>query len=150
MKKLLILALLALPLTSFARKPAVEPVTGISIDEYKDVPPSQAQGYDWNQESQGKTKGKIKFAPAIKGDVTKLPQHEIESTSTPDLTPAIILMLMLLLPFGIWFFLLGKLEAPATEVGFKDHEEEDNTLAFPSNKKSDDEDDDDFDVPKAS
>lgn len=151
MKKLLILALITLPFSSFARKPAVEPVTGISIDEYKDVPPSQAQGYDWNQGQTTKTK-KVNQVAAPKGDVTKLPEQEITMTSVPDLTPAVMLMFMLLLPFGIWFFLLGKLETPENEVGFQDEEDLDNTLAFPSKNKrnQNNDDDDDFDVPKAS
>ncbi len=34
--------------TIWARKPAVEPVLGISIDNQKTVPPGQAQGFDFN------------------------------------------------------------------------------------------------------
>lgn len=150
MKNLLILALFTLPLSSFARKPAVEPVTGISIDEYKEVPPSQAQGYNWNKKNTESLKVKENTAPQVKGDVSALPEREISSTTGPNLTPAIVLFFMLILPFGIWYFLLGKLDEPETEIGFQE-EEEDNTLAFPSKShKKDDEDDDDFDIPKAS
>lgn len=149
MKKLLILAIITLPFSSFARKPAVEPVTGISIDHYKDVPPSEAQGFDWKQDKSIQNK-KTKTVQA-KVDVEKLPEQEISETSNANLTPAIMLLFMLVLPFGIWFFLLGKLDTPENEVGFQEEEDADNMLAFPSkNKKDDSEDDDDFDVPKAS
>jgi len=146
MKKLIVLVIIALPLTSFARKPAVEPVTGISIDEYKDVPPSEAQGFNWNQDSKNTKSENVQ----AKVDVEKLPEQEINITSGPDLTPAMILMFMLVLPFGIWFFLLGKLDAPENEVGFEEQEDIDNMLAFPKKSEKDDGDDDDFDVPKAS
>ncbi|MBK24365.1 MAG: hypothetical protein CME70_10245 [Halobacteriovorax sp.] len=153
MKKLIVLSIILLPLTAFARKPAVEPVTGISIDDYKEVPPEQAKGFDWNNENKN-LRVEANSKPAIKVDVTKLPEQEIMTVSTPDLTPAIILMMMLALPFGIWFFLLGKLDAPVNEKGFEEEEDYlDNTLAFPSKKiksEKDDNDDDDFNIPKAS
>ncbi len=36
-------------LNSYARKPAVEPILGVSIEEYKEVPPQKAKGYDFNR-----------------------------------------------------------------------------------------------------
>ena len=148
MKKLLILLIFLLPLSAFARKPAIEPVTGISIDDYKEVPPSQAKGYNWNEENKKVTTEAI----APKGDVTKLPSRSISEETAPDLKPAIILVLLLVLPFGIWFFLNGKLDSPESEIGFQEEEEiNDNTLAFPkATKTKDDDDDDDFNIPKAS
>lgn len=148
MKKLLILLIFLLPLSAFARKPAIEPVTGISIDDYKEVPPSQAKGYNWNEENKKVTAEAI----APKGDVTKLPSRSISEETAPDLKPAIILVLLLVLPFGIWFFLNGKLDSPESEIGFQEEEEiNDNTLAFPkATKTKDDDDDDDFNIPKAS
>ncbi|MFT6068207.1 MAG: hypothetical protein ACJAT2_002921 [Bacteriovoracaceae bacterium] len=147
MKKLTILLILLLPLSAFARKPAVEPVTGISIDEYKEVPPSQAKGYNWNE---GESKVTTE-AVAPKGDPSKLPSRTISEATEPNLKPAFILVLLLVLPFGIWFFMNGKLDDPETEIGFQDEEIEDNTLAFPKSKKNDDDnDDDDFNIPKAS
>jgi hypothetical protein len=147
MKKLTILLILLLPLTAFARKPAVEPVTGISIDEYKEVPPSEAKGYNWNEGEAKVTKEAI----APKGDVSRLPTQTISETTGMDLTPAIILVMLLILPFGIKFFLNGKLDKPETETGLE-KEIHDNTLAFPksSKKEDDDNDDDDFNIPKAS
>ncbi len=153
MKNLIVLSLILLPFTVLARKPAVEPVTGISIDDYKEVPPSQAKGFDWSKNNK-ELKVNSDSKPAVKGDVTKLPEQEITTISTPDLSPAVILLMMLALPFGIWFFLLGKLEAPVNEKGFEEEEDHlDNTLAFPGKKtksESNDDDDDDFNIPKAS
>jgi hypothetical protein len=147
MKKLILLAVIAVSFSAFARNPAVEPVSGISIDHYNDVPPSEGQGFDWNNKKQQKSV-KTKNTQS-KLDVDRLPQQEITDTTGADLTPAFILFFMLVLPFGIWFFLLGKLEEPEVEVGFDD--EKDNMLAFPSkSNKDEDGDDDDFDIPKAS
>lgn len=152
MKKLILLAIITLPFSVFARKPAVEPVTGISIDHYKDVPPSQAQGFDWTSDKEAKPSKTNNTQSKL--DVDKLPEQQITDTTGPDLTPAIILFFLLVLPFGIWFFLLGKLEEPVNEVGFQDEETEDNMLAFPSKSKKEekgnDDDDDDFNIPKAS
>jgi hypothetical protein len=150
MKKLTILLILLLPLSAFARKPAVEPVTGISIDDYRDVPPSKAKGFNWNEGESKVTKEAI----APKGDTSKLPTRSIAEGSAPDLKPAFVLVLLLILPFGIWFFMNGNLDEPEIEIGFQD-ETYANTLAFPkSNKKKenddDDDDDDDFNIPKAS
>ena len=151
MKNITILILLILPFTSFARKPAVEPVTGISIDEYKDVPPSQAKGFNWTNPKKvdSVTNEKSKF------DSSKLPEQVISTAEAPDLTPAIVLFFMTILPFAVWFFLLGKLEEPVHDIGYQEDEDfEDNTLAFPNKAKEDskneNDDDDDFDVPKAS
>ncbi len=148
MNKLTILLILLLPFSAFARKPAVEPVTGISIDEYKEVPPSQAKGFNWNKDESKITTEAV----APKGDTSKLPSRSISETTEPSLKPAFILVLLLILPFGIWFFMNGELDEPESEIGFQEDEEiEDNTLAFPkSKKKDDDNDDDDFNIPKAS
>jgi len=153
MKKLIVLSLILLPFTVQARKPAVEPITGISIDDYKEVPPEQAKGFDWNNKNKN-LRVEAGAKPAAKIDISKLPEQEITSISTPDLTPAIILMMMLSLPFGIWFFLLGKLDSPVNEKGFEEEGDYlDNTLAFPGKKtksENNDDDDDDFNIPKAS
>lgn len=144
-----ILILLILPFSSFARSPAVGPVTGISIDEYKDVPPSQAKGFNW--------KNSEDIKPSF--DSSKLPEQGINTEEGPDLSPAIVLFFMSILPFGIWFFLLGKLADPAHDIGYQEEgddgqELKGDTLAFPPKakkySKNDDEDDDDFNLPKAS
>lgn len=51
MKYLFLIAtfLCVFKINSFARKPAVEPVLGISIEEYKEVEPKKAKGYDFNR-----------------------------------------------------------------------------------------------------
>ncbi|MEE3079607.1 MAG: hypothetical protein VX341_09760 [Bdellovibrionota bacterium] len=36
-------------INTFARKPAVEPIMGVSIEEYKEVPPAKAKGYDFSR-----------------------------------------------------------------------------------------------------
>lgn len=50
MKKLLFVFLFSMAATAFGRAPAVEPIRGISIDEYKEVDPKADPGFNWNRD----------------------------------------------------------------------------------------------------
>ena len=81
-----IIALLILTLTTpllAARSPAVEPVTGISIEEYNETKPSPSAGFDFSKTEESYTK-----APADTG---------------LSLTSALFLLLASALPFVVWF-----------------------------------------------
>jgi hypothetical protein len=149
MKMMTILSILLL--TSFtmaeAREPAVEPVTGISIDDYKVIPPSQAKGYDFQK---GKPKEVTKKAPVQKSNDRQFAATiPVETKTTqqlganaPTWPVSIFLFVLIALPFGAWFGIMKSLG--------QDKEDEyipSNTIAFPT--KSDSTDDDDFNLPKA-
>lgn len=140
----LILILALLTLTSFglhARGPAVEPVTGISIDDYKEIPPEQAKGYDFQK---GKPKAIAKKAHSessiapTKPVVTKT-EKQIYSEG-PSWPISIFLILLVALPFGAWFGVLKGLSSEETT-----EEAPSNTIAFPSKRT----DEDDTNWPKA-
>ncbi len=150
MKKISFLALVLLSTLSLvdAREPAVEPVTGISIDDYKVIPPSQAKGYDFQK---GKPKSVADKQPIQKTTDTTATTafKKVETKTTKQLgseAPAwptsILLFLLVALPFGAWFGIMKSLEQDKTEDIVPS-----NTLAFPSRDNKTD--DDDFNLPKA-
>ena len=67
----------------FARSPAVEPVTGISIDQYKEVEAGKDQGYDFSKNE----------------------PNYIKARSDAELSPttAFFLVVASALPFIVWF-----------------------------------------------
>jgi hypothetical protein len=84
--------------TTFARSPAVEPVTGISIDQYKQVDPSNDPGFDWNQQN-----SKAVSTSLI---TTRVPSQNslIQKTRSQEksLGTTLLLIALLTLPFFIW------------------------------------------------
>lgn len=120
---------------SFARKPAVEPVSGISIDQYADVPPSKAKPFDFTQ---GQTK---KLAPAKKGKTVKKTTMEDMRTTKSRTNKILVIVMVFLLPVAVWLGLMK---------GIKDLDIEEPSNVVDLNSKRTNDDDDDIDFPKAS
>jgi hypothetical protein len=81
-KHLALTGLLLLGTEAFGRSPAVEPISGISIDNYNDVPPEQAKGYDFDQKGTARK-------PAAPGGETSAYESNARSAitkSAPALT----------------------------------------------------------------
>ncbi|ATH06970.1 hypothetical protein BIY24_03170 [Halobacteriovorax marinus] len=119
---------------SFARKPAVEPVSGISIEEYNDVPPSKATPFDFTQK-------KEQPSAAVK-------KNEVKTTTINELDDAksstnqiIVILMVCLLPIAVWLGLMK---------GVKDLEEETPNNVVDLESKRGDDDNDDMNFPKAS
>lgn len=152
MKKITLLALILLSNMTLveAREPAVEPVTGISIDDYKVIPPSQAKGYEFQK---GKPSNVAQKAPVQKTttttNTTATTVTNIETKSTkqlqtdaPGWPTSLFLFVLIALPFGAWFGIMRSLQEDKTEDFVPS-----NTLAFPTREETTD--DDDFNLPKA-
>jgi hypothetical protein len=90
----LIFLLLSTPL--WARSPAVEPVTGISIEEYKEVDSKNAKGYDFTRH-----------------EITNVEQTSSESDLSVATT--IFLILASALPFVVWFGVMRALPDASEE-----------------------------------
>lgn len=122
----LVLFLLSSPL--FARSPAVEPVSGISIEEYREVEPSKAAGYNFTREE---------------------PPYE-QSGKNAQLTPttAFFLIVASALPFVVWF---GIMRALPDATPTTPQQSQTPTLSIINGEggKSDEEDEHDS-LPKAS
>ena len=120
---------------SFARGPAVEPVTGISIDQYDDVPPSQATPFDFTQNVKSKQLKPVKKTPVKETDLATL-----EDTQS-NTNKYIVIMMVCLLPIAVWLGLMK---------GVKDLEEEIPSNIVELDSKRNGSDDDDMNFPKAS
>lgn len=133
--------IILLPIGSFARGPAVEPVSGISIDDYKEIPPDQAKGYHFQKGKPVSASSVTPVKTITKSKNPKTKSKEQVYDSAPAWPLSFLLVLLIGLPFGIWIGVmksLGKEQEPLDTSH--------NTIAFPSKKSGDD---DDVDWPKA-
>ena len=96
-KQLILFLFLALITSSmsFARKPAVQPVSGISIEEYNDVPPSKATPYNFTQNEKSKRIAPIKKKPIKETSVEAMD----DTKSTTNQT--IVILMICLLPIAV-------------------------------------------------
>ncbi|OIQ19803.1 MAG: hypothetical protein BM556_04785 [Bacteriovorax sp. MedPE-SWde] len=139
MRKITVLTfILFISSTTFARKPAVDPVVGVSIEEYKEVPPEKAKGYDFNRRPNSeKRAASTKRTHSVEG-------LKVESaTDTSASSGKLIFLFLIFLPIvasGITFYRLGR--------KFDGITKDSNVTDINKNKK--DSDHDDFDIPKAS
>lgn len=125
---------------SFARKPAIEPVQGISIDHYKEVPPSQDKGFNFNSGPSETVKTH---------DVQTNPSHSSSSENSPW-PAAFAFTFFMLLPALLWWAVLSKTENEFEESN-SDNEFVGNTydLSEERIKRQSAHDDDDSHYPKA-
>ena len=118
---------------TFARKPAVDPIIGSSIEEYKEVPPEKAKGYDFSQKREVASRA---HSP------DKLKEG---STTDSEGSTNLLIVFFIFLPIiasGMTFYLLRKNKIVRSDF-------EDNLHSI-RGKKSDENDDNDIDFPKAS
>lgn len=119
---------------SFARKPAVQPVSGISIDQYNDVPPSKATPFDFTQPKNNK-----KAAPAKKAvkETNLEKMDDVKSTTNKT----IVVLMVCLLPIAVWLGLMK---------GVKDMDQDSPSNIVDLDSRRNNNDDDDHNIPKAS
>lgn len=131
-----------------ARKPAVLPVTSISIDDYKDVPPSEAKGYNWANKDTVKT-------PTAKKPVARTPaiqryDFNQSNTSGPSIPVIAFLVLMFGLPMALWWGIMKGLDQPEElDNDSSGSEVVDLNSERAKRESNSDNDDDDFHFPKA-
>jgi hypothetical protein len=116
-----------------ARKPAVDPVKEISIEEYNDVPPEQAKAYDFSRKS--KTLNAAK-KPLVRNVV---PVKSIDSLEDKSKSLNFLFIFVFATPFLIWFGIRQMVKR-------NDEDNMDNVTVLKTKKESDD----DIDFPKAS
>ncbi len=105
---LLILSITAFILSSsvFGRAPAVEPVTGISIDQYQEVDPKKDPGFNWNQDKSKHIR--------LKNEGQRTPAA-YDSKSSIAMTVIFILGIVSF-PIALWFTLMKSFpEAPTNQ-----------------------------------
>ena len=127
-----------------ARKPAVEPVMGLSIEEYDNVPPEKAQGFNFEQDSKQSPK-QVKQNQITPNQNPVAPRSLVNQSlqSADSDTPAILFYILLsLLPFVVWFGLMKSLESNEEEFTAEMYD-----LEAQRRKREEAKDDD---IPKAS
>lgn len=82
---------------TFGRAPAVEPVTGISIDQYREVDPKSDPGFNWKQNASKH----IHFNT----NTSKRAPASYESTTSKTMT-AVFLIAIAAFPIALWFTLM--------------------------------------------
>ena len=114
-----------------ARKPAVDPVQEISIEEYNDVPPEKAKAFDFSQTSK---KNITKKALVRK----QVPITSIKDLEGQDRSFNFLFLLVFALPLAVWFSVRSITKSKEEDI-------KDNVTALKSKKDSDD----DINYPKA-
>lgn len=142
-KSLSIFMILLMGLFSFnghTRAPAVDPVMGLSIEEYEKVDPADATPFDFTEQSTEPTAISAPLAPR------SLQQTSSESKGPPTY----FYILMSLLPFVIWYGVMKNLESLEEEVVTENIEDNTFDLNAQREKRAALDQNDDTDLPKAS
>jgi len=94
MKNLILIIILSLSFRlAIARKPAVDPVRGLSTDHYKKVPLQEVKGFDWSKEKSTKNNAPTKSADFFDNEVKE---------KIADAQPIALIIFFALLPIGIF------------------------------------------------
>ena len=121
----LIILICIFSMNTSARTPAVDPVIGLSIDEYKQVPPEKSQGYTFSE-----TPTPLRSTASEEGqeysfqNITEVSQHQLEGSSSSNLPTLFLFLVLLVLPFGMWWFIHRKIEdeiIPENTIDFGKH-----------------------------
>ncbi len=130
---------------SFGRAPAVEPVTGISIDQYREVDPKKDPGFNWNQNSSQFVRFKTGARTASRSTAS------YDSTTSTTMT-AVFLLAIVAFPIALWFTLMKSFPStPTSTPENSTHESVTIDLAAERSKREDQESSDDDDhIHKAS
>ncbi len=104
--KLLIILLssLVISFSVFGRSPAVEPITGISIDQYKEVDPKNDPGFNWKQDST--RQARLKDGKVV---------TPYDSGTSITMT-AIFLIAIVSFPIALWFALMKSFPATPNQT----------------------------------
>ena len=122
----LVLLFISISIPSFARKPAVDPVRGISIEEYQKANPGKTKGFNFEKKQESRT-------PAMKS-------KNLSAGDEKEISITMLFFVLLSLHIGAWFFISKKVK--------KDYQSHSEAEAQHS---SDDHDDfDQMNFPKAS
>lgn len=102
---------------SHARHPAVDPVRGLSIDEYPEIAPENAQGFEFGQVPaqtsealRATASDQAPQAPQIvTSNIPSVTQADLEGHA-PSFPTLLLLTLLLGMPFGLWWFIHKKIK----------------------------------------
>ncbi|MCF8058761.1 MAG: hypothetical protein K9K67_05660 [Bacteriovoracaceae bacterium] len=147
--KILIPFLILLSTAAFGRSPAVEPVTGISIEEYKEVSPKQDPGFNWQQRN-FVIDSTILVKTREPAEKKLINQTKSQRKSWPTY---LFLFSLVSLPFALWYSIMKGLENKNSQ----DHyviepvfSATSNTVDLNKEREKRKKDEEDHNIPKAS
>ncbi len=130
---------------TMARSPAVEPVSGISIDNQKIVSPQKIKSFNFSKNSDLQNGRNIATQPIINKRANSVIKKNLVKDSNSSATifyQSLIVLIILLLPIIVWAHTYSQLKQQSSK-------HEDNLHILPK-KNSDNESNGDEDLPKAS
>jgi hypothetical protein len=138
----LIFATTLYQITAIARRPAVLPVMGLSLDEYQHTPPdkSKQQGFNFT-----KTNLKKRTIQDTNKKVENPPVSRFHTQTHSEGSPALMLIFFALLPIIVWFTMMHQI-GKKKKVTFEAPIDLDAVRAEKNTEKLSD----DRDIPKAS
>lgn len=110
MKHLILLSLFVLSITTFGRAPAVEPVRGISIEQYQETNPATDPGFNWKEADYVQETSLI--TTRVPAEAALINRTSNQSKSWPTY---VFLVSLLTLPFVLWYSVMKGLESPETD-----------------------------------
>jgi hypothetical protein len=129
---ILILGLLSLTLTAYARKPAVDPIVGVETENYRQVPKGQETAFDFNDRTPAQAAEK------------KQVREMVPPSANSNAFAYFALLGFLALPFAVWY-VLEKQSKKGPYTGSQS-----TNVSFLSDYKKEQEESDDDQVNKAS
>lgn len=127
--------------STMGRSPAVEPITGISIDKYRDVNPKNDPGFNWKQDSSRH----VRLMPETSSKTS-------DYSSASSITTTIVFLLSIAaFPIALWFTLMKAFPSTPSHSETPAHQSVMIDLAAERSRRSDNVDDEnEDDVHKAS
>lgn len=98
---------------SFARGPAVDPVRGISIEEYQEVKPEDAKGFNFDRKT---------------GRIPAMNNKNLSAGDEKEISIYMVFLILLSLHLGAWFFISNKIKSEKKKVPIKDENNDDFNL----------------------
>ena len=125
--------------SAWSRKPAVQPVSGISIEGYNDVPAKKAKGFNWEQKTGRK----------IRRDITsqQSPVVHTEKESHSAIPTSLLLAILVFTPFIIWLAVMRKTYGKGEESLINEYK---NIANLAEEKERRQQEKEDINYPKAS
>ncbi len=96
---------------AMARGPAVEPVTGLSIEEYNETFPDETKGFNFNKTSKDQTNNTQKSISRNIANINRAPERSIESLYDKTSSEYAFLVILGILPFVIWFGIMKTIDS---------------------------------------
>lgn len=112
MKIAFYLSILFLSLSTFGRAPAVEPIRGISIDQYQETDPARDPGFNWKQEDYVQETSLI--TTRVPAETALINRTSNQKKSWPTYA---FLVSLLALPFVLWYSVMKGLNSQDSAPG---------------------------------